>query len=90
MTNRRTMMNSSAIPEYIKLYKHQLKMSNLKSGEVCIAVTDMAFNPIYAVTLSCVTHSTSTGKFFLYKTCGLVHSKNGIIKCGRNCPLYKI
>ncbi len=48
MTNRRTMMNSSAIPEYIKLYKHQLKMSNLKSGELCLAVTDMAFNPIYA------------------------------------------
>ena len=48
MTNRRTMMNASAVPELILLYKHQLKMSKLKPGELCLSVTDMAYNPVYA------------------------------------------
>ena len=48
MANRRVMMNVSAVPELIGLYKHQLKMSKLKPGELCLAVTDMAFNPVYA------------------------------------------
>jgi len=47
MANRRVMMNVSAVPELIGLYKHQLKMSNLKPGELCLAVTDMAYNPVY-------------------------------------------
>jgi 2,5-dihydroxypyridine 5,6-dioxygenase len=41
-------MNNSAIPELMGLYKHQLKMSNLEPGEICIVVTDMAYSPVYA------------------------------------------
>jgi 2,5-dihydroxypyridine 5,6-dioxygenase len=40
-------MNNSAIPEIMNLYKHQLKMSNLKPGETCLVVTDTAYNPVY-------------------------------------------
>jgi 2,5-dihydroxypyridine 5,6-dioxygenase len=48
MANRRIMMSSTAVPELIGLYKHQLRMSNLKPGETCLVITDMAFNPVYA------------------------------------------
>ncbi|MBI9044146.1 MAG: hypothetical protein JEZ06_06655 [Anaerolineaceae bacterium] len=48
MTNQRISMKSSAIGELINLYQHQLRMSNLKSGELCLVVTDTAYNPIYA------------------------------------------
>jgi len=36
------------LPELIELYKHQLIHSNLKPGEVCLSVTDTAFNPLYS------------------------------------------
>lgn len=45
---RRVKMNSSAIPEIMMLYKHQLKMSRLKPGETCIVVTDTAYDPVYS------------------------------------------
>lgn len=48
MGNPRTVMAASAVPELIGLYKHQLKMCNLKPGELCLAITDMAYNPVYA------------------------------------------
>ncbi len=48
MANRRTLMTHTSIPELIGLYKHQLKMSKLEPGELCLVVTDMAFNPAYA------------------------------------------
>ena len=48
MANRRITTNSSAIPDLIRLYKHQLGMSKLKPNELCVMVTDSAFNPIYA------------------------------------------
>jgi 2,5-dihydroxypyridine 5,6-dioxygenase len=48
MSNRRISMNPSATPEIIGLFKRQLTMSNLKPGELCLVVTDNAFNPIYS------------------------------------------
>jgi 2,5-dihydroxypyridine 5,6-dioxygenase len=48
MGNPRTVMTASAVPELIGLYKYQLKMCNLEPGEICLAVTDMAYNPVYA------------------------------------------
>ena len=48
MANRRTMMNNSAVPELIGLYKRQLGMSNLKPGELCLIITDAAYNPVYS------------------------------------------
>jgi len=48
MANRRVMMSSSAVPELIGLYKRQLMMSNLKPGELCLVVTDTAYNPVYS------------------------------------------
>jgi 2,5-dihydroxypyridine 5,6-dioxygenase len=42
------MMNPSMLPELIELFKYQLKMCNLKSGELCLAVTDLAYNSLYA------------------------------------------
>lgn len=41
-------MNPSAVPEIARLFKHQLGMSNLKPGELCLVVTDNAFNPVYS------------------------------------------
>lgn len=48
MSNRRNSVNTSAVPELIGLFKHQLRMSNLKQGEVCTVITDSAFNPVYS------------------------------------------
>ncbi len=48
MTNNRLMVNPSMLPELIGLFKYQLGMCNLKPGELCLAVTDMAYNPLYA------------------------------------------
>ena len=48
MSNRRNSVNTSAVPELIGLFKHQLRMSNLKPGEVCAVITDSAFNPVYS------------------------------------------
>ena len=48
MPNRRIMMTSSAVPELIGLYKRQLSMSKLKPGELCLVITDAAYNPVYS------------------------------------------
>ena len=48
MSHKRTITNPSMLPELIELYKHQLIHCNLKPGEVCLSVTDMAFNPLYS------------------------------------------
>jgi 2,5-dihydroxypyridine 5,6-dioxygenase len=48
MSNRRMMMNPAAAPELLGLFKHQLTMSNLKPAELCLVVTDTAYNPVYA------------------------------------------
>jgi 2,5-dihydroxypyridine 5,6-dioxygenase len=42
------MMKSSTLPELIELFKYQLTYCNLKSGELCLSVTDMAYNPLYS------------------------------------------
>jgi len=42
------MMSSSAVPELIGLYKRQLSMSKLKPGELCLVITDAAYNPVYS------------------------------------------
>jgi 2,5-dihydroxypyridine 5,6-dioxygenase len=43
----RLMKEPIAATELIPLFKHQLSYSNLKPGELCIVVTDTAFNPLY-------------------------------------------
>jgi 2,5-dihydroxypyridine 5,6-dioxygenase len=48
MSHKRIVSNPSILPELIKLFKYQLKMCNLKKEELCLAVTDMAYNPVYA------------------------------------------
>jgi 2,5-dihydroxypyridine 5,6-dioxygenase len=39
---------NTVLPELIKLYKHQLEMSKLRSGEICLVITDMAYSPVYS------------------------------------------
>lgn len=48
MSNKRIMMNSSTLPELIKLFKYQLEYCNLRSNELCLSITDMAYNPSYS------------------------------------------
>ena len=36
------------LTELIELFKSQLIQCNLKPGELCLAITDMAYNPLYA------------------------------------------
>ncbi len=48
MAYGRLMKEPIAATELIPLFKHQLTLSNLKPGELCIVVTDTAFNPLYA------------------------------------------
>lgn len=48
MANRRISTNPAAMSELIELFQHQLIMSNLCPGELCLVVTDTAFNPVYA------------------------------------------
>jgi 2,5-dihydroxypyridine 5,6-dioxygenase len=59
LSNRRIYGNPSAITDLIGLFKHQLKMSNLESGETCIVVTDTAFNPLYSD--SCIAAANDLG-----------------------------
>lgn len=42
------MTNPSILPELIDLFKRQLTYCNLKPGELCLSVTDMAYNPAYS------------------------------------------
>ncbi len=48
MAYGRLIKDSIAATELVPLFKHQLAHSNLKAGELCIVVTDTAFNPLYA------------------------------------------
>ncbi|MFH1328033.1 MAG: hypothetical protein ABIH76_04175 [Candidatus Bathyarchaeota archaeon] len=48
MSHSRTLTNPSMLPELTELFKNQLKQCNLKPGELCLSVTDMAYNPLYA------------------------------------------
>jgi hypothetical protein len=48
MPNRRVMMNPSAAVELISLFRYQLSMCNLTKDELCLVITDTAFNPVYA------------------------------------------
>jgi len=36
------------LPELIELFRNQLRHCNLKSGELCLSITDMAYNPLYS------------------------------------------
>lgn len=42
------MTPSSMLPELNILFKNQLEQCNLKPGELCLSITDMAYNPVYA------------------------------------------
>jgi 2,5-dihydroxypyridine 5,6-dioxygenase len=59
MSNRRIYGNPSAITDLIGLFKHQLELSNLCSGETCVVVTDTAFNPLYSD--SCIAAANDMG-----------------------------
>jgi 2,5-dihydroxypyridine 5,6-dioxygenase len=48
MPNRRIMMNPSAATELVGLFKYQLSMCNLKKDELCLVISDTAFNPVYS------------------------------------------
>ena len=48
MANRRIMMNPSAATELVGLFQHQLSMCNLTRDELCLVITDTAFNPVYS------------------------------------------
>ena len=52
-------MNSQFVPELIGLFKHQLRLSKVKAGELILVVTDTAFNPVYAD--ACVGAATDLG-----------------------------
>jgi len=42
------MTNPSILPELIDLFTHQFTHCKLTPGELCLSITDMAYNPIYA------------------------------------------
>ncbi len=48
MPNRRNMMNPSAAVELVSLFRYQLSMCNLTGDELCLVITDTAFNPVYS------------------------------------------
>ncbi len=48
MAYRRMLTNPAALGEMIELNLHQLRLSNLRPDELCLVVTDTAFNPAYA------------------------------------------
>ena len=48
MANRRIMMNPSAAVELVGLFEYQLSMCKLKQNELCLVITDTAFNPVYS------------------------------------------
>lgn len=48
MANRRIMMNPSAAVELVGLFEYQLSMCKLKQDELCLIITDTAFNPVYS------------------------------------------
>jgi len=48
MSNQRVMMNNSYLTELIELYDHQLRMCKLKKDELCLIITDNAYNPSYS------------------------------------------
>jgi len=48
MANQRITSNPMISVELISLFKHQLSASNLKPHEMCLIITDTAFNPVVA------------------------------------------
>ncbi len=48
MPNRRIMMNPSAAPELVGLFERQLSLCNLQPDELCLIISDTAFNPVYS------------------------------------------
>ena len=48
MANRRIMMNPSAAAELVGLFQYQLSMCKLKGDELCLIISDTAFNPVYS------------------------------------------
>ena len=48
MAYRRALTNPAALSEMVGIYTHQLSLSNLRPDELCLVVTDTAFNPAYA------------------------------------------
>jgi len=48
MSHERILTSASAHGEWTDLFRHQLSLSRLQPGELCLVVTDTAFNPAYA------------------------------------------
>lgn len=48
MSHSRTVTPSSMLPELVELFKSQLRQCNLKPNELCLSITDTAYNPIYS------------------------------------------
>lgn len=48
MANRRIMMNPSVATELVGLFEYQLSMCKLKQNELCLIISDTAFNPVYS------------------------------------------
>jgi len=48
MSHSRTVTPPSMLPELIDLFKYQLTQCNLEPSELCLAITDLAYNPLYA------------------------------------------
>ncbi|MHC4675865.1 MAG: hypothetical protein ACYTBZ_25530, partial [Planctomycetota bacterium] len=48
MANRRIMMNPSAASELVGLFEYQLSMCKLEPDELCLVISDTAFNPVYS------------------------------------------
>jgi 2,5-dihydroxypyridine 5,6-dioxygenase len=48
MANRRIMMNPSAAVELVGLFEYQLSMCKLERDELCLVISDTAFNPVYS------------------------------------------
>ena len=42
------MMNPSAAAELVGLFRHQLTLCRLQQDELCLVITDTAFNPVYS------------------------------------------
>ena len=48
MPHRRTMINPSATPEIVSLFERQLSLCRLMKDELCLVISDTAFNPVYS------------------------------------------
>ncbi len=59
----RTFTSHAAAVELVELFRHQLTMCRLSPGELCLCITDTAWNPAYAAACMGAAHSLGADAF---------------------------